>query len=192
MSISVKLLNDQIKKISDTNSLLDMLIEFESVLDSLGLYAYENWIEGEILSGPILKRHWMEVSLVYPREAMPDPDGALRLMDRGCLVKYTKKDLIVPLRVKSYDDVEPKIRPDGQIRYRAKTQKEPIWVVTINMPRRYVDEFEADVASIMSDVENDAVESMTPTQTPDVGGGAAGGMDSMGGAMGGMMPPGQF
>ena len=29
MTISVKLLNDHIKKISETNSLLDMLLEFE-------------------------------------------------------------------------------------------------------------------------------------------------------------------
>jgi len=29
MTISVKMLNDSIKKISDTNSLLDMLLEFE-------------------------------------------------------------------------------------------------------------------------------------------------------------------
>ena len=29
MTIAVKLLNDQIKKISETNTLLDMLLEFE-------------------------------------------------------------------------------------------------------------------------------------------------------------------
>ena len=35
MTIALKVLNDQIKKISDTNTLLDMLLEFEKVLDSV-------------------------------------------------------------------------------------------------------------------------------------------------------------
>ena len=43
MTISVQLLNDQIKKVSDTNTLLDMLLEFEKVLEDVDLYAYKNW-----------------------------------------------------------------------------------------------------------------------------------------------------
>ena len=35
-------------KISKSTGLTDILIEFERVLDELGLYTYQNWIEGEI------------------------------------------------------------------------------------------------------------------------------------------------
>jgi hypothetical protein len=38
MTISTKMLNDSIKKISDTNSLLDMLCEFEKVIDDADVY----------------------------------------------------------------------------------------------------------------------------------------------------------
>ena len=45
-----KMLNDSIKKISETNSPLDMLCEFEKVIDDADVYAYKNWDKGEILS----------------------------------------------------------------------------------------------------------------------------------------------
>ena len=54
-------------------------------------------------------------------------------------------------RVKTFDDVDVDIRPDGSQRYKAKTTSQPCWVVEIKMPRRYVDEFNADVVSVDED-----------------------------------------
>ena len=51
-------------KISKSTGLTDILIEFERVLDELGLYTYQNWIEGEIVEGPHLSRYWIELSLM--------------------------------------------------------------------------------------------------------------------------------
>ena len=87
MTISVKMVNDQIKKISETNTLLDMLLEVEKVLDSCDLYAYANWKKGEVLEGPTLERHWVNVKLLYPYNDMPDPEGAKRLIARQCIVE---------------------------------------------------------------------------------------------------------
>jgi hypothetical protein len=56
---TAKIINDNIKKISDTNTLLDMLLEFEGVLDNLELYAYKNWNKGEVVSGPKLGRFFI-------------------------------------------------------------------------------------------------------------------------------------
>lgn len=145
MTISVKMLNDEIKKISDTNTLLDMLLEFEKVLEDMDLYAYENWMQGEVLEGPTLDRHFVTVKLMYKQDEMPDPRGAMRLLDARCLVKYTEEKLITPVRVKSFDDVSMQARPDGTFRQKAKTQTEPVWVVEIQMPRKYVDEFSTEV-----------------------------------------------
>lgn len=150
MTISANILNDNIKVISENNSLLDMLMEFEKTLDSLDLYAFKNWQKGEVLEGPSLKRHYVNVKLMYPYKNMPDPDGAKRLMARDCLVKFNKDTLITPIKVKTFDDVEVDTRPNGQTRYKAKTKSEPVWVVSIDMPRRYVDEFSKDVVEIDS------------------------------------------
>ena len=67
-----------------------MLLEFEKTLDSLDLYAFANWDEGEVLEGPTLGRHHLTVKLMYPHAKMPDPDGAKRLMARDCLLNTPK------------------------------------------------------------------------------------------------------
>ena len=151
MTISTKMLNDSIKKISETNSLLDMLCEFEKVIDDADVYAYKNWDKGEVLEGPNLGRHFVSVKLLYKGKQMPDPDGAKRLLNLECQVKYNKDTLLMPRKVKTFDDVDVDIRPDGSQRYKAKTTSEPCWVVEIKMPRRYVDEFNADVISVDED-----------------------------------------
>lgn len=144
MTIAVKLLNDQIKRISETNTLLDMLLEFEKALDSMDMYAFANWDQGEILTGPDLDRHFVTVQLMYPGKQMPDPEGAKRLLARECLVKYRKDTLLSPRKVRNFDDLMVDIRSDGSTRYKAKTDAKPIWVLEIRMPRRYVDEFDTD------------------------------------------------
>jgi hypothetical protein len=143
MTISVKILNDKITEVSKSNTLLDMLMEFEKTLDELDLYAFKNWDKGEVLEGPTLGRHYVNVKLIYPHKEMPDPDGAKRLIARDCLVKYDKDMLESPRRVKDFNDVEVGTRPDGSQRFTPKADSEPVWIVSIDMPRRYVDEFSA-------------------------------------------------
>lgn len=151
MTISVKMLNDNIKKVSETNTLLDMLLEFESVLDNLDLYAYKNWIKGEIVEGPHLDRHWVTLKLMYRRESMPDPDGAKRILSRGGLVKYVEETLLTPRRVRNFDDVTVHVTGDGRTRYKTKTDSHPVWVVEIKLPRKYVDEFSTDAVEADED-----------------------------------------
>ena len=54
---------DTIQRLYDQDNLLDILIEFEAVLDSLDLYTFKKWFEGEVASGPWLRRYWVEVTL---------------------------------------------------------------------------------------------------------------------------------
>jgi hypothetical protein len=55
------------------------------------------------------------------------------------LIKYKKDTLIRPVKVKTYDDVEVDMKPDGGTRYKAKTTSEPVWVVEFDVPRKYLD-----------------------------------------------------
>ena len=172
MTISAKVLNDEIKKISETNSLLDMLCEFERILDDVDLYAFKNWNKGEVLAGPKLDRHFINVSLMYPYKNMPDPDGAKRLINKECLVKFRKDTLIRPKKIRTIDDVVIEARPDGGQKYKAKTKSEPVWVVEIKMPRRYVDEFspekiQADEDAYVDMQDIDSAADMTNNQAVD-------------------------
>ncbi len=151
MTISVKILNDKIEEVSKSNTLLDMLMEFEKTLDELDMYAFKNWDQGEILEGPSIGRHYVNVKLMYPSKKMPDPEGAKRLVARDCLVKYSKDSLESPRRVLAFDDVKVEVRPDGGQRFTPKTETESVWVVDIKMPRRYVDEFSAEHVEAQED-----------------------------------------
>ena len=148
MTISTKMVNDTLRRVSDSNTLMDMLLRFEKVLDDLDLYVYANWAAGELLEGPILQRHWIDVKLIWPQELMPDPSAAKRLLDRGILVKYTKNTLIRPKKIERLDDLEIVTRPDGSTKRRAKLKHDPVWVVNISFPRRLVDELKTDIISI--------------------------------------------
>ena len=119
MTIELKVLNDKIVEVSNDNTLLDMLMEFEKTLDELNLFAFKNWRKGEILEGPQLNRHRASIKLMYMAEDMPDPDAVKRLLARDMLVKYKKDTLIRPVKVKTYDDVEVDMKPDGGTRYKA-------------------------------------------------------------------------
>jgi len=144
MTIAVKMLNDHVRKVSETNSLLDMLLEFEKFLDDTNLYAYKNWIKGELLEGPLLQRHYISIKLMYPKADMPDPNGAKRLFARECMVKFREDTLIRPVKVKEFGDLTVEQRPNGTTKTRARTKSEPVWVVEIKLPRKYVDEFNTD------------------------------------------------
>tara|TARA_B110000977_G_scaffold195957_2_gene275408 strand:+ start:3634 stop:4197 length:564 start_codon:yes stop_codon:yes gene_type:complete len=140
---TAKIINDNIKKISDTNTLLDMLLEFEGVLDNIELYAYKNWSKGEVVAGPKLGRYFIEVALMYPEKDMPDPDAITRLRKNDCEVKMYKDQLELPRKIKGLEDTEVRVRGDVPRRV-AKKQSNNIWVVEIRMPRRFVDEFNKD------------------------------------------------
>ena len=53
---TLKIINDNVKKISETNTLLDMLLEFEGVIDSFDTYAYKNWNKGEVIGGSQIRQ----------------------------------------------------------------------------------------------------------------------------------------
>lgn len=120
-----------IQTIYSTNSSLSILKDFERVIDELDLYVYENWEDGELASGPHAERHWITASFMWPREKMPDPMGAKRLLDYGCKVKYEKSHLIQPKQVKTPNDFRPGTK-------KGKLEHNPIWIVTIEMPRKLV------------------------------------------------------
>lgn len=80
-------------KIEDTPHLLDLLLEAEDVLDSLDVYVFRNWMQGEVVSGPTIRRYWVNITLRYKDTQMPDPRAGLRLLAHGIMVQY-KKDTV--------------------------------------------------------------------------------------------------
>ena len=123
---------DNLRGIDGNATLLDILLEFENMLDEQGMYAYENWKLGEVAQGPKLSRYWLNVTLLYPYLKMPNPKAALRLTNIGCDVKFKKATLKTPMTVKTQDDLDSNKKP--------KIKNHDVWLVDVWMPRKFVDE----------------------------------------------------
>lgn len=113
----------------DSNTLFNVLKDFERVLDELDLYVYKNWEDGELAAGPLVDRHWVTAKFFWPREKMPDPMGGKRLLDYDCKIKYEKSYLIKPKKVLTQDDFRPGTK-------KGKLERHPIWIVEIKMPKK--------------------------------------------------------
>lgn len=115
---------------SDTS--FQYLKDFERVFEELGLYVFSNWMDGELLEGPNIERHWVTCKFMWPREQMPDPMGGKRLLDYDCKIRYIKSTIIEPRQIKKPSDM----RPGGS--KKGKLDEKPVWVVEVQMPRRLI------------------------------------------------------
>lgn len=122
------------KRLSDSNSLTDVLIQMEDFMDSLDLYVFKNWFEGEIVDGPKIRRYWVSMTLKYAYEEMPDPAGAERLIKRGVKVTYRRAEEEVAMEADGPEDFMNTNKP--------KMEKNKIWLVEIQMPRRFIEELD--------------------------------------------------
>ena len=85
-----------VENIYDSDTSFTVLKDFERVLDELDLYVYKNWEDGELASGPNIKRHWIVCSFMWPRDKMPAPMGGKRLLEYDCKVTYKEDSIIKP------------------------------------------------------------------------------------------------
>lgn len=108
-----------------------VLKDFERVIDEVGLYVYENWKDGEVAAGPEISRHWVSVTFMWPRDKMPDPSGAERLLGYDCKISYKKDYLITPRKIRKPDDIRPGTK-------KGKLDRHPIWLVEIKMPKKVI------------------------------------------------------
>lgn len=122
---------ENIQTIYSNNSSLAILKDYERVFDELDLYVFENWKEGELVSGPKVERHWVTCEFMWPHAKMPNPEAAKRLSEYGCQIKYKRDTLIKPRPIKDPDDIRPGTK-------KGKLDESPIWVVEVSMPKKLI------------------------------------------------------
>ena len=163
-------INKTLDRIYKQDNLLDILIEFEGVLDSLDIYAFQNWFDGEIVSGPHLKKYWVTVILKYPYEKMPDPDAGNRLLKHGAKVVYERATEEILWSEKAETaDVYYRSQYSDEEEKKRKTRTVKFWYVHITMPRRFIEEFEKGVVDIGDDEEEEIVDLTTVQGADDEG-----------------------
>lgn len=157
-----------VKKLSQSDSLLDIMIQMEDFLDNMDLYAFDNWIDGEIVEGPDISRYWVSFSLLYPEDKMPDPNGAIRLINVGIKVDFKQvevQDNKLPTKKGeriSIDSIMTASNTDsaigtslGNVTPPVKMKYKSEWLVTITIPRHFIDDMNnINLYSFDDDVQN--------------------------------------
>jgi hypothetical protein len=133
-----------------SDSSLTTLLDFERVLDELDTYVFKNWKQGELVQGPVYEKYFVTCTFMWPKKLMPDPRGGERLLSYDCEVYYSKDMLEYPVKVKDPDDFEPGTKMP-------KMDKKPVWLVTIVMPKKLMQEIQqgsVDLESTSIDIED--------------------------------------
>jgi hypothetical protein len=151
-----------IARLTDNDDLVDLMINIENYLDNNDMYSFKNWIRGEIVGGPYVKKYWVKVTLKWSYNDMPDPNGALRLLKHGTRINYQRGTEHVPVKIKSEADYQP-----GTKKPRMKTEK--IWLVELMIPRKFVEGLEKEVLDLYDeDLDLDTVDDAVATgETPE-------------------------
>jgi len=141
------LVADNIKNLYLSDGSILSLIDFERVLDELDLYAFKNWIYGELVAGPEISRYNVSCTFMWPYKMMPDPKGARRLLPFDCKVKFKKTEISIPIKIEEPDDYIPGT-------HKARLIKRPVWLVEITMPKSLM----TDIRTGSVDLEDESID----------------------------------
>ena len=119
-----------IETIYGSNNSLNLLKDFERVIDELDVYVFDNWIDGELVEGPKESRYWVvECTFMWPKDQMPEPAGGMRLTEYGCRVQVAESVISQVRQIKKPDDIRPGTR-------KGKIDHTDVWMVKISMPKK--------------------------------------------------------
>lgn len=153
---------DVIARLSDNDDLVDIMIAIEDYLDTNDMYSYKNWIDGEIVEGPYVRKYWVKVALKWEHGTMPDPSAGLRLLKHGTKLRFRQAIEEIPIKIKSPDDYQPGTK-------KPKMRKVKVWLVDMLIPRRFLESISKEVMDLYDeDVDTDtADEAVSQGETPD-------------------------
>jgi len=126
-------ITDTIKGIMTSDGSMSTILDFERVLDEADLYAFKNWLVGELVQGPDVGRYSVTCVFMWPYKLMPDPRGAKRLMKIGCKLKFAKSKVKIPIQIQDYEDFVPGTRYP-------KAVEKKVWFVEIEIPLELMDD----------------------------------------------------
>ena len=138
--INFRSILDCIKSLYMSDNAMATLLDFERCLDDADLYAFKNWLFGELVNGPQITRYQVSCTFMWPSDLMPDPKGAKRLLQIGCKVRFYKTKLKMPVEVKSNDDYMPGT-------HYPRLVNRNVWMVDIAIPK-----------DLISDIKQGSVE----------------------------------
>lgn len=158
-----------VQTLYDQDGLLDILLGVEKYFDDMDLYAYKNWIYGELVEGPIVSKYWCEVTFKYGHDTFPDPIATQMFEKQGTKV-FVKKDWeIGPIaHPRKLGDMQSVAAQGGTVQMPAEERK-PIILYKFQIPRRIVNPESFDEYKLMaSDFNSNDADEIMPVPEMDM------------------------
>ena len=134
-----------VQKLFDDSGLMDILLGVEEYFDNADLYVFQGWIDGEIVEGPVVSKYWVEVTLKYDMDKMPDPRGAYLFENQGTKIMVRQDvERVIPKYAKDMDDLDIE---SGKV----KEKKVPVILIKFVIPRRLVDAASVEEYNLLDD-----------------------------------------
>jgi hypothetical protein len=161
MTTNIKDIISNVENIYGSTTSLGLLKDFERVIDELDMYVYDNWIDGELVEGPIESRYWVKCTFMWPKDSMPEPLGGKRLIDYGCKVEFAESQIAKVRKIKKPEDIRPGTR-------KGKIDHHDVWMVRITMPKKLMHDINRGYKNLdKNKVEDILSQNSITNQIPD-------------------------
>lgn len=148
-----------IQKLFDDGGLQDILLSVEEYFDNIDLYVFKGWIDGEVVEGPIVSKYWVDLTLKFDRDKVPDPRGTYLFHNQGTQIQVRKSTQLVARDVRKAEDIDPAT---------GKQVMDEVEVILIkfSIPRRLVDAASVEEYSLLDEVDEQTAD--TRVEEPEV------------------------
>ena len=151
-----------VQTLFDDSGMLDILLGIEEYFDNSDLYVFANWIKGEVVEGPIISKYWVEVTLKYNMDEVPDPRGAFLFQNQGTKI-YVRRDVEeVPLKyARDQNELDSETM-------KVNIEEIPVLLVKFIIPRRLVDASSVTEYQLLDDdIQETDVTEVPQEQAPE-------------------------
>jgi hypothetical protein len=139
-----------VQNLYDQDGLLDILLGVEEYFDNMDLYAYKNWIYGEIVEGPIVSKYWVEITLKFDHETFPDPVATKIFERQGTIIKVRPDWETYPIsHPRGNQDMQSVLGNSAAMR-EPKDERKAIILYKFQIPRRLVNPESFDEYKLMA------------------------------------------
>lgn len=139
-----------IQHLYDQDGLLDILLGVEEYFDNMDLYAYKNWIYGEIVEGPVVSKYWVEITLKYDHETFPDPTATQIFEQQGTKIFVRPDWEVSPIAHPRGDQDMQSVLGNASSMRKPKDERTPIILYKFQIPRRLVNPESFDEYKLMA------------------------------------------
>lgn len=125
------------RNVNENTNKLDAAMEVAAFLEQMGAFAFEHWIDAEVVYGPVIEKFYVTMKLMFPKKMPPDLAVIERLCNLDCIVTLEEDTYkrVVHVREKSDNDIHGMRTYSG---FQKKLCEHKVWIIDMKIPQRFL------------------------------------------------------